>query len=183
MLGAGSAQASPLKETITCTAPLLTQPFLSAGDSNFYMLAPGQTPGSFDGTGWTFSGRAGVKKVSIEGGGTTTSVLDLPSGGQAVSPPFCVTAEYPTARGIVRSVTSSGSVGFYVSYRGNPSWESLKMTGQLEGQGSAWTLANPVSMQPYSASGWLIAQVTLVGAGSSKSDAQLYNLYIDPYKR
>ena len=80
-------------------------------------------------------------------------------------------------------LSGSGSVGFYVSYRGNPSWESLKNTGQLQGQGSAWTLSAPVSMQPYSASGWLIAQITLVGGGAAKSDAQLYNLYIDPYRR
>jgi hypothetical protein len=182
LVAAIPAQAAPkVQESSSCAQPTLTQPFLYAGDSNSYMLAPGQTPNNFAGTGWTLSGRASIKKATIEGG-TTSSVLDLPSGSQAVSPAFCVTSEYPMARMMARNVLGSGSALFYVSYRGNPSWETLKYTGRVQGEGSAWTLAAPVSMQPYNASGWLIAQITLVGGGTD-SDSQFYNLYIDPYSR
>src|SRR5437899_5973971 len=46
VFGAASAQAatSPAKETSQCTEPTLTQPFLYAGDSNYYVLAPGAEP-------------------------------------------------------------------------------------------------------------------------------------------
>ena len=51
-LVAGSAQAATTVDTSACTAPLLSQPFASAGDYNWYTLVPGESPDSFNGTGW-----------------------------------------------------------------------------------------------------------------------------------
>jgi hypothetical protein len=49
---AGPAQAATTSvDTSACSNPLLTQPFLSANDSNWYTLLPGETPGNFDGPG------------------------------------------------------------------------------------------------------------------------------------
>src|SRR5438874_1204907 len=99
VFGAASAQAatSPAKETSQCKEPTLTQPFQDAGDNNYYVLAPGQTPGNFEGTGWTLSGGASIKTTTLADG-STGYVLDLPSGSKAVSPSFCVTSLYPTER-------------------------------------------------------------------------------------
>ena len=60
--------ASTSVDTSTCSNPLLTQPFLSAKDSNWYTLLPGETPGNFDGAGWTLSG--GAKVVICRGRAT-----------------------------------------------------------------------------------------------------------------
>jgi hypothetical protein len=193
LLGAGSAQAAKSKETSSttqtssilqisqCTEPTLTQAFLYAGDTNYYTLAPGEAPDSFTGTGWVLSGGASIKQTTLADG-KSGLVLDLPSGSKAVSPSFCVTNEYPTSRTIVRNVVGSSGVFFYVSYEGTNTWENPKNTGQVHGNGTEWTLPAPVNMQPEPISGWQIARLTLIGGGTT-SDYQLYNLYIDPYRR
>src|SRR6202007_3480262 len=86
-----------------CPQSALSQPSLYAKDTNWYTLAPGQTPGSFNGLGWQLSGRASVVSTTAAGGGQT-SVLNLPSGSNAVSPLICVNANYPEARTMVRKV-------------------------------------------------------------------------------
>ena len=183
VFGAASAQAatSPAKETSQCKEPTLTQPFQDAGDNNYYVLAPGQTPGNFEATGWTLSGGASIKTTTLANG-STGYVLDLPSGSKAVSPSFCVTSLYPTARTFVRDLVGAEGVYLNVSYEGTTTWEQPKNTGQVHGSGTAWTLSTPVNLQPENVTGWQVLRLTLV-AGGKKSDFQLYNLYIDPYRR
>jgi hypothetical protein len=192
VLGAAPAQAAKSKSSTTtqpaeitsplqCTEPALTQPFLYAGDSNYYTLAPGQLPSAFAGTGWKLSGGASIKTTTLASG-ASSQVLDLPSGSNAVSPSFCVTAAYPTARTMVRDVVGSEGVFYYVSYLGTSTWETPKNTGQVHGNGSEWTLATPVNMQPENVPGWQVVRLTLVPGGTA-SDFQIYNLYIDPYSR
>src|SRR5689334_20358240 len=119
-LGAGSAQAAKAKAIsppteITpsqCVESTLTQPFLYAGDINYYTLTPGEAAGNFEGTGWALSGGASIKKATLANG-SVSSVLDLPSGSKAVSPSFCVNSEYPTARTMVRNVAGSEGVFYY----------------------------------------------------------------------
>jgi hypothetical protein len=185
--GAASAQASTASvvstppETQTCEEPLLVQPFLYAGDSSYYTLAPGQTPGNFNGVGWALSGGASIKQTTLQDG-STGYVLDMPHGSTAVSPSFCVTSAYPTARTLVRNVVGAGGVFFYVSYQGTATWNTPKNTGQLHGSGSAWTLSGSINMQPEKVSGWQIVRLTLTEPGGY-GESQLYNLYIDPYRR
>jgi hypothetical protein len=183
VFGAPAAQAatSPAKETSQCKEPTLTQPFLSANDSNYYVLAPGQTPDNFEATGWTLSGGASIKATTLADGAKGYA-LDLPSGSKAVSPTFCVTSLYPTARTFVRDLSGSQGVYLNVSYEGTATWEKPKNTGQVHGNGTAWTLSTPVNLQPENVTGWQILRLTLV-PGGTKSDFQLSNLYIDPYKR
>jgi len=168
-------------DTSTCTNPLLVQPFLSAGDSNWYTLMPGETAGNFDGSGWTLSGGAEIV-TTTPSDGSTASVLDLPSGSKAVSPTICVTSEYPTARATVRNVVGSEGVFFYVSYEGTSTWNTPKNTGQVHGAHNAWTLTTPVNVQPYKTVGWQPMRITLIPGGKT-SDFRLYDLYIDPHAR
>jgi hypothetical protein len=182
LFGGATAQADVASsETEACQDPELFQPFLSAKDSHNYMLAPGQSDGSFNGEGWTLSGGASIVSATLPSGGTG-SVLDLPSGSQAVSPLICAGAEYPTARTMVRNVHGSEGVHFNVAYKGTHSWEKPTNAGQLHGNHSEWTLSSPVSMHPENLLGWQLVKITLTGEGR-KSDFQVDNLYIDPYAR
>ena len=183
MVGAvpASAATSPAKETSQCKEPVLSQPLTWASDSNYYFLAPGQTPNNFEGTGWTLSGGASIKSTTVLGG-STGKVLDLPSGSKAVSPPICITNEYPIARTMVRNVTGAEGVYLNVSYEGTGTENKPKNTGQFHGNKTEWTLSGNMNLQPEKVTGWQVVRLTLV-PGGTKSDFQTYNLYIDPYVR
>jgi hypothetical protein len=178
-LAATPAQAAAtVVDTSMCSAQAFSQPFLSVGDSNWYTLVPGKSSNGFDGAGWVLSGGAKIVTTRLADG-STSSVLDLPSGSKAVSPTICVTSSYPTARAMVRNVVGSEGVFFYVSYQGTSTWDTPKNTGQVHGSGAAWTPVTPVNLQPYNTSGWQPMRITLVPGGKT-SEFQLYNLFVDP---
>lgn len=159
----------------SCFAPSLTQPFLSVGDSNWYTLAPGETPGAFNGAGWTLSGGASIQPGQNSAG----PVLDLPSGSQAISPPMCVASDYPTARTMVRNVVGAEGVQVFVAYAGTKSEINAQGAGAVHGQHAAWTLSNAFDIHPGNLPGWQLVRFTLVPGGKS-SDFQVYNFYVDP---
>jgi hypothetical protein len=171
--GAVPAQAASTEKS-SCEAPVLSQPLSSAGDANYYFMAP-----SF-GSGWSLKGGASIQKATLANG-STGAVLDLPTGGEVVSPTICLTNEYPFARFMERQVRGNEGVNFYVSYLTAQGW-SARYGGQVRGKGSSWTLSEQVAMQPSKTGGWQLAQIILTGGGNS-SEFQLYNLYIDPYVR
>jgi hypothetical protein len=160
----------------SCSPPALTQPFASARDNNWYTLTPGETSGSFNGAGWTLSGGASIQPGRAGAG----SVLDLPSGSQAVSPPMCVASDYPTARTMVRDVVGAQGVHIYVAYAGTKTAGQAQDVGQVHGQQSAWTLSNPFNIHPGNLPGWQLMRFTLVPGGTS-SDYQVYDFYVDPH--
>jgi hypothetical protein len=163
----------------TCASPSMSQTFLSVKDRNWYTLAPGQSPDGFTGSGWTLTNGAQVVTTQLQNG-QNGSVLDLPSGAVAVSPPICVTSDYPTARTVVRNVVGGDGVQFYVSYQGTRTWEQPQNTGQLHGQKSGWTVSSPVNVQPdHHTPGWQVVRFAFV-AGGKTSDFQLYDFYVDP---
>jgi hypothetical protein len=163
----------------TCASPSMSQTFLSAKDRNWYTLAPGQSPDGFTGSGWTLANGAGIVTTELQDG-QSGSVLNLPSGAVAVSPPICVTSDYPTARTLVRNVVGGDGVQFYVSYQGTRTWEQPQNTGQLHGQQNNWTVSNPVNVQPdHHTAGWQIVRFAFVAGGKS-SDFQVYDFYVDP---
>jgi hypothetical protein len=178
-VAAGPASAATTSvDTSMCANPLLSEPFVSAGDQNEYALVPGQTPDNVNGSGWTLSGGAALVTTTVADG-ATGSVLDLPSGSKAVSPAICVMSDYPTARMDVRDIVGSQGVSFYVSYEGTSGWTTPRNTGQVHGTGAAWTLSAPVNLQPASTSGWQIVRFTLVPGGTT-SNFEIYDLYADP---
>jgi len=184
-MAAAPAMAAPIDEsgmawgdTSTCSAPALTQPFLSARDSNWYTLAPGETPGSFGGAGWSLSGGASVA-AGQNGAG---SVLNLPSGSQAISPPMCVSAGYPTARTMVRNVVGGEGVQVFVAYAGTKTQSQAQNVGQVHGQGAGWSLSSPLNIHPGNMAGWQLVRFTFVPGGKS-SDFQLYDFWVDPKMR
>jgi hypothetical protein len=169
----------PPTDPAACMNPTLSQTFLSNKDRNWYTLAPGQSPNGFTGAGWTLAGGAQIVNTQLQGG-RPGSVLDLPSGAVAISPPMCITSDYPTARTLVRNVVGGEGVQFYVSYAGTRTWDQPKNTGQLHGQQNGWTISNPVNVQPdHSTPGWQIVRFAFV-AGGRTSDFQVYDFYVDP---
>jgi hypothetical protein len=175
---ASSALAATSVDTSACTPPQLSQPFLSTGDSNWYTLAPGESSNSFDGTGWTLSGGARIVQAQLANG-TTTSVLDLPSGSTAISPVMCLTSDYPKARAVVRSIVGGGGVGMYVSYDGTNTWHNPHHTGDLNGRANGWGLSGRADVQPGNQSGWQLVQFTLQPNGNN-NEFQILNFDVDP---
>ncbi|MDQ6804420.1 MAG: hypothetical protein M3065_05540 [Actinomycetota bacterium] len=164
-----------------CSDPVLSQPFASLGDMNWYALAPGQTPDNFDGAGWTLNNGANIATAQLADG-QTGSVLDLPAGSQAVSPPICVAANYPIARMMVQS-TDGAKVAFAVSYAGTNSTDKPQNAGRIQGQdegsSSGWSASNPLNLHPGKPLGWQIVRLYFTSRGD-QGDAQIYNFYIDP---
>lgn len=164
--------------TVGCAAPRLTQPFLSAGDLNWYAPLPGQTAGSFTIAGWGLSGGARIVTTQLANGGSGT-VLDLPAGSVAITPPICVTTDYPMARMQVRSLVGSQGVDFLVSYAGTNRWNLPQSAIPVHGRGTNWTLSDPIDIQPSATPGWQLARFALVPVGRS-SEYQVYDIYVDP---
>ena len=118
---AGASAATPTAATPTaattaassalaaCTAPTVTQPFSSLSDANYYAPLPGESWDSFVATSWTLSGGAKLVSTKLADGATGTA-LDLPASAKAVSPSMCLTNDYPSARGEIRSVSGSAGV-------------------------------------------------------------------------
>lgn len=184
-VSAGPAMASPINtssmawgDTSSCFDPVLTQPFLNVGDTNWYTLAPGETAGSFNGGGWTLTGGASIE-AGQNGAG---SALNLPSGSQAISPPMCVASDYPTARTMVRNIVGAEGVQVFVAYAGTKTEITAQNTGQVHGQHTAWTLSNPFNIHPGNLPGWQLVRFTLV-PGGTRSDFQVYDFYVDPHLR
>jgi hypothetical protein len=177
----GSAQAAtaPVK-TSACSEPSYTfsQPFSSFKDANWYTLAPGQSVNSFDGTGWTLNGGAQLVTTTLADGSTGT-VLDLPAGATAVSPPMCVSAAYPSARAQVRDLVGAPSIHLFVQYTNTKSWEKPLNAGVFAGK-TQWVHSQPLDLHPGNLYGWQQETFTLTG-GDKGTDAQVYNFYVDPH--
>jgi hypothetical protein len=166
--------------TSDCAEQSFTQPFLSAKDRNWYTLVDGQGESGFTGSGWTLRGGAAVAP-SDDGAG---NVLDLPSGAVAVSPPVCVTEDYPKARMLVQTVEGGDDVDFHVSYLGTKSWDVPRETGHVKGKKRGlWNVSDPVDVKPYKdVDGWQTVRFTLE-AGGKTSRFQVRDLYVDPRMR
>lgn len=179
MVASGSAQAATSAQTSACSTPSysFSQPYLTSKDSNWYTLAPGQSADNFDGTGWVLSGGARLVTTTLADG-TTGTVLELPAGSKAVSPPMCVDSLYPTARLSVRDVLGPPGLQMYAAYTNTPSWTQPTPTNPLPGS-SAWSTSPPMQLHPGDLYGWQDAQYTFEN-NKKGTEAQLYDFYVDP---
>jgi hypothetical protein len=177
---AGSAQAAAPVRTSACSQPSysFSQPFSSLKDANWYTLAPGQSVDSFDGTGWTLSGGAKLVTTTLADGSVGT-VLDLPAGATAVSPPMCVSAAYPAARTVVRDLVGPPSIHLFVAYTNTPSWDKPAAAGTIPGN-TGWSNSPPLQLNPGNLYGWQHEVFTLTNSLKG-TNAQVYNFYVDPH--
>ena len=174
LAAAPASAATAQSGNVDCSQPPLSQPFLSAGDANWYTLLAGQTTDDFNAGGWTLSG--GAKLVSTRlANGQLGRVLDLPSGATAVSPTMCVNNGYQAARTYVRDIAGNAGVSVAVSYRGS----GTAAVDQINVAGTGWGRSAPFSVFPSDRSGWQHVTFTLTAAGTG-SEYQISNLWVDP---
>jgi hypothetical protein len=171
------AHSAPV-DTSACTAPQLSQPFLAWNDTSWYTPVPGETADNFDGGGWTLNDGAQLVSTQLQDG-QTGSVLDLPAGASAVSPPMCVLSSDGTARTMVRNLVGDGVVGVKVSYAATNSFDRRHRVGSVGGGSTDWTLSDPINLHPNDSAGWQLVQFTLVARGGA-SEVQVYNFFVDP---
>jgi hypothetical protein len=95
---------------------------------------------------------------------------------------MCITSDYPIARPWVRNLVGSEGVFFYVSYNTDGTWTSPKNTGQFHGSQKAWTLSNPMNVQPSNTPGWQRVRFTFI-AGGNTSRFQVNDFWVDPRMR
>jgi hypothetical protein len=157
-----------------CPPATASQAFLTWGDSNWYTRVPGQSTTGFAGdAGWALSGGATIVTTTLANGSTGT-VLDLPSGAQAVSPTICVTSDDPDARAIVRGVAGAGGLSMTVSYGTKD-----KHTGNLNASGATWGLTATANLHTNPIAGGVPVQLTLTSSAKG-TEEQVYDLEVDP---
>jgi hypothetical protein len=166
-------------ELAVCPGQTFSQPFAALQDTNYYTLVQGS---SFDspGEGWQLHNGAAIVGTTRPDG-SSGGALDLPSGAYAVSPPVCVTLQYPTARTWVEGVNGPGGVVVGVYYPGS------RPVGGPVGlltapQGAGWQLSRPFQVHPQLAGAEEgVREVRFVFASLGRgSDYRLSGLYVDP---
>lgn len=185
------APASVSAALAVCPGQTFAQPFSTLGDANYYTLVEGSEFNS-PSEGWELIGGAHVISTTRPDG-SAGSALDLPSGSAAISPPVCVTLQYPTARIWTNTLQGKSNVVVAVAYANTKSASKPKKVGTIEeeenGQNenaaSTWTLSAPFDVQPEL--GGKVEETRQVrfvfAAGGKSSDTQLYGLYVDPRMR
>jgi hypothetical protein len=172
-----SASAPSAVTASGCSSPQLSQQFLSLGDPNWYALPLGQTPDNFDGAGWTLVAGANIATAQLADG-HTGSVLSLPSGAAAVSPPICVNADYSTARAMIQS-TAGARVEVGVMHLLGGSSGVPQRAGEIQGSGAGFSASAPFNIAPGPGSGWRLVRFAFQ-ATDLGGHAQLYDFYLDP---
>jgi hypothetical protein len=186
--------AFPAIASAGCPAAPLSQPFSQFGDNSWYQLAPG---GSFEAStaGWVGqSGLLGLAQSGVTVGDGNdaynlmpgTHSLTVGPNGYAVSPPVCISSEYPTWRFVAHQLGGASSSPLNVSLR----WVNVLGVGVETGAGSLsgysrWT-PSPVMKLANSVPLWMPGSTLMVqlvfraGAGSTYS---IDDVYLDPYRR
>jgi hypothetical protein len=183
--GGNPASEEVNAELAVCPGQTFSQPFTAFGDENFYTLVDGSEFNA-GAEGWFL--RRGAEVVEgTRPDGSSGGVLDLPRGAVAISPPVCVTLQYPTARAWVQTVDGSGglSVGVYYAgvKHGAARAEHVALLGSEED--GAWGLSDPFAVKPELAgSEEGVREVRFVFANLGwHGDFRLSGLYVDPRMR
>lgn len=180
---ANPAPAEVSAELAVCPGQQFAQPFQALGDANYYTLVEGS---EFDqaGEGWELYGGAKIVEA-IRPDGSRGGVLDLSSGAVAVSPPVCVTLQYPTARTWVESVEGSGAVTMAVAYnvnlsKLNPASVSVGSVAAKTGEG--WDLSKAFQVNPQLGGRTEgVREARFVYATTGKgTEFHISGLYVDP---
>ncbi len=181
----GSVPPAMSAVAAVCPGQSFSQPFAALGDSNYYTEVPGSEFTS-PAEGWQLRGGAHVV-AGTRPDGSTGSVLDLPGGAVAVSPPVCVTLQYPTARVWTHSLDGKPRVSVAVGYASTNTLARATRLGSLEDDatGEGWSLSAPFEIQPQL--GGRLEETRdvrfIFTAETGHADMQLFGLYVDPRMR
>lgn len=175
----------PSTVAAVCPGESFSQPFAAMGDSNFYTEVQGSEFTS-PAEGWQLLGGAHLI-TGPRPDGSTGSALDLPSGAVAVSPPVCVTLQYPTARVWTQTLRGKARVSVAVSYANTMRLARATQLGSLEDNATSkgWSLSAPFEIQPQL--GGRLEETRdvrfIFTAEAEHSDMQMFGLYVDPRMR
>ncbi len=189
---ASARDDSPLSEvetiaatSLSCTDPLIENPFLAFGDDFDYVLAPN---GSFESTtGWELDGGA----AGIAGDDPfdlrpdpDENMLSLPEGADATSPLMCVDESYPTFRFPVRATGERTSIRVEVAYPWSR-WGGFRKSDSFRVSGDeGWTLSPHLDLDPDrggTGPDWRPMAIRLVAKrGWGDAGAELDDVYVDP---
>ena len=168
------------------TAPVLS----SFDDDDLYALAPG---GSFESGagGWQLDGGASVG--AVDGGlrvlGMSSGALQLPVGGSATSPTFCVDERYPHFRFSYAQVSADedADVRVEIIYPGLEKDNVRKAKDLKAKHGRGWGLSERIKLDPthgLKRGGWRLLAVRIsVRDGKPGTGVQVDDVLIDPKAR
>lgn len=178
--------AVPAVAGAACPTPESSQLLSEQGDNSAYFLLTGS---SFEGSasGWSLTNASIVREGDENAGGDSNSALLINSGGEAVSPAFCVDSSLPTFRFFAKQ-RSSGWYGgpLYVNIRFRDGFgiaHEVPTSFGVYGNGS-WALS-PVLQLARALPWWLLGNVTanLVFRPANGSSWVIDEVLIDPYSR
>jgi len=165
-----------------CPNQTFSQPFIELGDANYYMQVSGPQ-------GWELRGGAQVVQTTLPNGSSGAAV-DLPSGSVAITPPVCVTLQYPTARVYTGAVEGQESVAVAVAYPNSSTQRrvaviSTEASGESSAEAPTWKLSEAFEIRPeLGGTTEGTRKVRFIFKGQSGSgDAQVYGLNVDPWMR
>ncbi len=178
------AAALPAVAGAACVEGTTSHPFAGFGDTSNYVIAPG---GTFESgaPGWTLS-NASVGAGNEPFAATGTHSLAIAAGGQAVSPPICISSEYPSFRFFTRQLSGSTGGTLSASLR----WVNLlgitvESSAGVVSSSGVWE-PSPVMRLGNSVPLWLGAStlsVQLVFRSTAASSWAIDDVYVDPYSR
>jgi hypothetical protein len=182
IVGAPAAVA----DTLACPTPPSSQVFSQFGDDAYYSLLPG---GNFEGDmwGWTLRGASvvsGNEPWYVGGAGDSRS-LDIEPGGSAISPPFCVTDQYPSWRFFARLAGESrrSSLAVAVQWTDQNGDHGVSPVTTLRGgRFRAWRPTGSLGLGPVLDDSTTMVERLVFSAGNG-SAWRIDDLYIDPYAK
>lgn len=174
------APAKVNAELAVCPGQTFAQPFEALKDSNYYTLVEGSEFNA-PGEGWDLKNGAQIEEATRPDG-STGGVLDMPTGSIAISPPVCVTLQYPTARVYVENAEGQGGGGVTAGVFYAGAKPILAPVGQLSAKKNAgWELSGSFNVKPQlTGNEEGTREVRFIFANLSKGDYHLSGLYVDP---
>ena len=175
---------APAPSTADCPPPSLFTALGAYGDLRSYFLAPG---GDFEAPGWSLAGGArpadGSGPLSL---GSAKGSLQLPPGGSATSPVFCVDLDYPTLRFFSAQVAarSTSKLTVDVIYPGRG--DSTLRAATIARGYSAWALSPDVRLWPERfdrTNSWRFVQIRLTADKATAGDWRVDDVLVDPRMR
>ncbi|HEX8752247.1 MAG TPA: hypothetical protein VF731_02420 [Solirubrobacterales bacterium] len=173
------------KELSACPGQVFSQPFAAFEDDNYYTLVDGSQFNAGP-EGWLLWGGAEVVGATRPDG-SSGGVLDLPGGAVAVSPPVCVTLQYPSARAWAETVEGGGGLNVGVYYAGARSGPArAEHVGILNSEEAGeWDLSEPFEVKPQIGGDEEgVREVRFIFHNPTRlSDFRIWGLYVDPRMR
>lgn len=169
---------------LSCTTPVIENPFLPFGDDLDYVLAPN---GSFESdAGWRLAD--GAERIlgddPFDLRDPDESMLSLPEGAEATSALMCVDPGYPSFRFPVRATGERATIRVEVAYPWS-SWDGFRRSDSFRVSGDeGWTLSPHLDLDPDrggTGPGWRPMAVRLIAKrGWGDAGAELDDVYVDP---